>query len=173
MPFEIAVTDDVQVLAYAGVYKGIEAIEPGDWIVGTTNASGSISYLLLMYNVDKDEFAPSKPGVHAFHDSQGKVTNANYYDGDILKVERGGADGSEILLVVGNKETGEVRNCVVLDEDLMKFMLYDATGKKGEFSVGNVDDIVSLEMTNGSHCDRIYFEFRSESRLANIAIYRH
>lgn len=173
MPYEISVTSDVQVLAYAGVYKGIEAIEPGDWIVGTTNASGSISYLLLMYNVDKDEFAPSKPGVHAFHDSQGKVTNANYYDGDILKVERGGADGSEILLVVGNKETGEVRNCVVLDEDLMKFMLYDATGKKSEFSVGNVDDIVSLEMTNGSHCDRIYFEFRSESRLTNIAIYRH
>ena len=173
MPFEIPVTNDVQVLAYAGVYKGIEAVEPGDWIVGTTNATGSMSYLLIMYNEDKDQFASSKEGVHAFHDSQGKITNANYYDGDILRIERGGADGSEILLVIGKRETGEIRNCVVMDEDLMNFMLYDGTGKKGKLSVGKVDDIVSLEMTNGSHCDRIYFEFRSESRLANIAIYRH
>lgn len=174
MPFEIPVTNDVQVLAYAGVeFKGIDVIEPGDWIVGTTNATGSISYLMLMYNVDKDVFNPLKPGVHAFHDSQGKITNANYYDGDVLKVERGGADGSEVLLVLGNKETGEIRNCIVLDEDLMKFMIYDSTTRDGKWTVGNIDDIISLEMTNGSHCDRVYFEFRSESRLTNMAVYRH
>ena len=174
MPFEIAITDDVQVLAYAGVeLKGIDVIERGDWIVGTTNATGSISYLLLMYNADKDVFNPSKPGVHAFHDSQGKLTNANYHDGDILKVERGGTDGSEVLLVLGDKETGEIRNCIVLDEDLMKFMIYDASKRNDEFSVGNIDDIISLEMTNGSYCDRAYFEFRSNSRFTNMAIYRH
>ena len=174
MPYEIAVTDDVQVYAYAGVeLKGVEVIEPGDWIVGTTNATGSISYILLMYNADADIFNSSKPGVHAFADSQGKVTNANYYDGDILRVERGGAKGNEVLLVLGNKETGEIRNCIVIDENLMKFMIYDATKRKGNWSVGNVDDIVSLEMTNGERCDRAYFELRSESRLTNVAVYRH
>ena len=173
MPFEIPVTNDVQVLAYAGVYKGIEAVEPGDWIVGTTNATGSMSYLLIMYNEDKDQFASSKEGVHAFHDSQGKITNANYYDGDILRIERGGADGSEILLVIGKRETGEIRNCVVMDEDLMNFMLYDGTGKKGKLSVGKIDEIITSEMTNGKYCDRIYFEFRSESRFTNMAVYRH
>lgn len=174
MPFEIAVTDDVQVLAYAGVdLQGIDVVEPGDWIVGTTNATGSLSYLLLMYNADADVFNPLKPGVHAFFDSQGKLTNANYYDGDVLKVERGGKDQSEVLLVLGKKETGEIRNCIVIDEKLMKFMLYDTTKRDGKCYVGNVDDIVSLEMTNGTYCDRVYFEFRSNSRFTNMAVYRH
>lgn len=174
MPFEIAVTDDVQVLAYAGEeLKGIDVVEPGDWIVGTTNVNGILSYILLMYNADADVFNPSKPGVHAFFDSQGKLSNANYYDGDVLKVERGGKAGSEVLIVLGKKETGEIRNCIVLDEKLMKFMLYYATKRNGEWSVGNVDDIISLEMTNGEKCDRVYFEFRSNSRFTNMAVYRH
>ena len=174
MPFEIAVTDDVQVLAYAGVdNQGVDVLEPGDWIVGTTNAIGNLSYMLLMYNADADVFNPSKPGVHAFFDSQGKLTNANYYDGDVFKIERGGKDNSEVLIVLGNKETGQIRNCIVLDEKLMKFMMYDDTKENNKISVGNVDDIVSLEMTNGSNCDRVYFEFRSNSRLTNMAVYRH
>ena len=68
--------------------------------------------------------------------------------GDVLKVERGGKDGSEVLIVLGEKETGEIRNCIVFDEKLMKFMLYDATKRNGEWSVGNVDDIISLEIND-------------------------
>ena len=60
-----------------------------------------------------------------------------------------------------------------MDEDLMNFMLYDGTGKKGKLSVGKIDEIITSEMTNGKYCDRIYFEFRSESRFTNMAVYRH
>ncbi len=173
MPYEVTVTDDVQVLAHSkAALQGVDVIEPGDWILCSTNANGSVGYIMLIYNVDADDI-DGYPGVNGYYESWGAETNAYYRDWDVLRVERGGADGKEALLILGDKTTGIVKDCIAFDESKKIFMIYDSTAKNGNWYQGTVDDIVSFESTNRTDCDKVLYELRDSFRLMNLAIYKY
>lgn len=172
LPFEITVTDDVRVLAHAKApLQGVDVIEPGDWIVCSTNAIGKVGYIMLMYNANANDIE-GFPGVHGYWRSWGADTNAYYRDGDILRVEQLKEGDKQALIVIGEKETGEVKDCIVLDDSLKSFMIYDSSIKNGNFYKGKVSDIVSYEATNKTTCDRICYEVRSGENLVNMAVYK-
>ncbi len=178
LPYSVTVADDLVVNPYSGVTDmGLEIVEEGDWIMCTTNAIGEVGYIRIQYNADRDPLNKLYPywgpiGAYGFHDSWGIVVSYEYRDWDILKVERGLENGTQALLVLGEKDTGEVRDILVVDESLFKFMVYDSTARTNKIYQGTMDDLVSLEDTNGTSCDRISYELRSSSILMNAAVYK-
>lgn len=176
LPFRITVTDDVKVRSTVVSEKtpgGFAAVEEGDWILCQMNPSGQADNITIMYNADCDPFDQNHPDAYTPYKAWGGFSGYNYHDWDILKVERGVPGGKTALLVLGEKETGTVREVLSLDEKTTQMMVYDSAKRNNKVYVGTIDDIESYDSTNGEKCDRICYYERDVSRITYIALYKY